>query len=229
MQDIEVIDMRTVTTGCAKNFTTFLKSLNLIALRLPLPPFYFPKQTFYLSICNPPFKCWTPPKLKFRFNVLRKLSLLLHPKVFLFTRNFDQCFRLIKKLTSISTKRIKPFLTQHNHFCCVFTDHVLFSCWWSKLILHSAIIYSAELLPKVPLPFIWLFLRWFSLVNVYTHGFIWNLKILRVFFQFLHLSSATVHQPCSAKTLVRVFCLLCKIVADPFLKSSWESLKVQAH
>lgn len=120
MQDIEVIDMRTVTTGCAKNVTTFLKSLNLIALRLPLPPFYFPKQTFYLSICNPPFKCWTPPKLKFCFNVLRKLSLLLHSKVFLFTRNFDQCFRLIKKLTSISTKRIKPFLdTTQSFLLCV--------------------------------------------------------------------------------------------------------------
>lgn len=53
MQDIEVINMRTVTTGCAKNFTSFLKILYLIALRLPLPSFYLPKPTFYLSIHNP--------------------------------------------------------------------------------------------------------------------------------------------------------------------------------
>lgn len=50
MQDIEVISMRAVTTGCVKNFTNFFKILYLIALRLPLPSFFLPKQTFYLSM-----------------------------------------------------------------------------------------------------------------------------------------------------------------------------------
>lgn len=56
MQDIEVINMRTLTKGCVKNFTSFFKILYLIAPRLPLLSFYLPKPTFYLSIHNPPFK-----------------------------------------------------------------------------------------------------------------------------------------------------------------------------
>lgn len=46
MQDIEVISMRTLTTGCVKTFTSFFKILYLIALKLPLPSFYLPKPTF---------------------------------------------------------------------------------------------------------------------------------------------------------------------------------------
>lgn len=115
MQDIEVINMRAVTTGWIKNFTSFFKILYLIALRLPLPSFYLPKLIFYLSIHNPPFKCWTPPKLKFCLNVLRKLSLLLHSKLCLFTGNFAQCFRLNLKIIFLLSV-LNPFLAQHNHF-----------------------------------------------------------------------------------------------------------------
>lgn len=46
--------------------------LYLIALRLLLPSFHLPKQTFYLVMSNPPFNFQEPPRLKLCLNWSQK-------------------------------------------------------------------------------------------------------------------------------------------------------------
>lgn len=82
-------------------------------------------------------------------NTYKAQILLKCSQKIIVTRNFYPCFRLNNKISSVSTKCIKPFLGTAQSFFAVSSQTV-----YSAAADAAAIICAAELLPKVPLPFI---------------------------------------------------------------------------